>query len=99
MPLFCLHAHDKKDGGAAIRAANRPAHLEWASAFADKICMAGPLLSDDGENMVGSVFIINMESLDAVKTLMADDPYNKADLFERVDIRPTKWLIGNGKPE
>lgn len=99
MPLFCLHALDHPTEGAAIRAANRPAHLQWAAAHASKIRMAGPLLSDDGEDMIGSLFILDMASLDDVKALAEDDPYRKAGLFHRVDIRPVKWLLGDGKPQ
>tara|TARA_R110000803_G_scaffold17676_3_gene47557 strand:- start:1681 stop:1980 length:300 start_codon:yes stop_codon:yes gene_type:complete len=98
MPLFCLHCLDKRDGGAALRAKARPAHLEWAVSLGDVVRMAGPLLADDGETMIGSVFLVQADSLAAAKALSADDPYSKAGVFERVDMHETRWSIGEGKP-
>jgi len=94
MPLFTLHALDKTDGGAAIRAANRSNHLEWAGKLGDRLRVGGPLLSDDGEQMIGSLLIIEAESLESLRAEMAEDPYAKAGLFERVTLTPFKWLIG-----
>lgn len=99
MPLFCLHALDHDTKGPAIRAANRPDHLEWAATHADKIRMAGPLLSEDGEQMIGSMFILEMDTLEDVKAWIATDPYQKAGLSKRVDLHPVKWLLGEGKPQ
>tara|TARA_R110000803_G_scaffold59340_3_gene117911 strand:- start:1331 stop:1630 length:300 start_codon:yes stop_codon:yes gene_type:complete len=98
MPLFCLHCLDRQDGGAALRAKARPAHLEWAVGLGDVVRMAGPLLADDGETMVGSIFLVQAESLAAAKTLSSQDPYALAGVFERVDMHEIRWSIGDGKP-
>ena len=58
--------------------------------------MAGPVLSDDGENMIGSTFVIEFDSLAEVQAWAADDPYAKAGLFNRTEITPFLWLIGDG---
>ena len=99
MPLFAVYAVDKAETGPDIRAKNRPAHLEWARALGNKLRVGGPLLSDDGEQMVGSFLIIEFESLNALKAHLKTDPYAIGGLFERVDVKPYKWLIGDGKPE
>ena len=99
MPLFVVHALDKSDTGPAIRAENRPAHLEWARALGDRLKVGGPLLSDDGEQMIGSLLIIEYDSLDALKAHLETDPYAIGGLFQCVDVHPFKWLIGAGKPE
>ena len=95
MPLFILNARDKANA-LDLRMANRPDHLEWAKEAADKIRMAGPVFAEDGETFAGSVFVIEMESLDAVKAWAAEDPYAKAGLFETVEIKHFAWLLGNG---
>ena len=95
MPLFLIHATDRPDA-IETRLANRPAHLDWAGKSADCIKMAGPFFADDGETFAGSVFVIEMETLDDVKSWAANDPYARAGLFERVDIRPFTWAIGTG---
>ena len=95
MPQYILYACDKP-GALGLRMASRPAHLDWAKRHADSILMAGPIFADDGTTFVGSVFVVEMESLEAVRQWASDDPYARAGLFATVDIRPFRWLIGNG---
>lgn len=47
--------------------------------------------------MIGSVFLVEADDLASAKALAEQDPYNKAGVFDRVDVRETKWLIGQGK--
>ena len=98
MPYFIVFAKDKKESGAAIRAANRSAHLEWTKTFGDKLKVGGPLMSDDQQAMIGSLLIIEYESLDALKAYLKSDPYAQAGLFQSVDVRPYTWLLGTTKP-
>lgn len=96
MPLFLINARDRADS-LDLRLANRQAHLDWSGDFHDRIIMAGPVTLDDGETMAGSTFVIEFDTLDEAKAWAADDPYAKAGLFEQTEIRPFKWLIGDGK--
>lgn len=95
MPLFLINARDKAKSGD-LRLATRQAHLEWAGDSRHRIAMAGPVLSEDGETMCGSTFVIEFDSLDEAKAWAAEDPYAKAGLFERTEIIPFIWLIGDG---
>lgn len=95
MPLFLVNARDKANS-SDLRKATRQAHLEWAGESRHKIAMAGPVLTDDGETMIGSTFVIEFDTLDEVKAWAAEDPYAKAGLFDRTEIIPFLWLIGDG---
>jgi len=95
MPLFMIYALDRPDS-RDLRMAHRAAHLDWAAAFAERIAMAGPVFAEDGDTFAGSVFILECESLDAARAWHAQDPYVRAGLFETVDIRPVRWLLGDG---
>lgn len=95
MPLFLVNARDKANH-SDLRQSTRQAHLEWAGEYRHKIAMAGPVLSDDGDTMIGSTFVIEFDTLDEVKSWAADDPYAKAGLFDRTEIIPFIWLIGDG---
>ena len=95
MPLFLVNARDKAKS-ADLRQATRQAHLQWAGESRHKIAMAGPVLSDDGETMIGSTFVIEFATLDEARSWAAEDPYAKAGLFERTEIIPFIWLIGDG---
>ena len=95
MAQFIIYCLDKPDS-LALRMANRPAHLDWARGHSASILMAGPLFAEDGETFAGSVFIIEADDLASVREWQASDPYVIAGLFDRVDIRPCRWVLGSG---
>jgi len=84
---FCITCLDKPDS-MAIRMANREAHLAGLKPTANKILAAGPLLSDDGQSMVGSVLIIDFADKAAAEDFARNDPYAMAGLFASVSVRP-----------
>ncbi len=86
--LICID----KPGHLHVRQENRPAHLEHINT-SGVVEMAGPFLSDSGE-MVGSLVILNVPDLAAAQDWAANDPYAKAGLFQSVDIREWKKVIG-----
>ncbi len=85
MPRFALICTDKP-GSLALRQATRPDHLAYVAAAGGAVKMAGPFLDDAGQ-MAGSLLIVEADDLDAARAFSADDPYARAGLFERVDIR------------
>ncbi|MCK5777411.1 MAG: YciI family protein [Rhodospirillales bacterium] len=87
--IYCLD----KDGHADVRTENRPQHVEYLKASADKIVCAGPLLTDDGEGMIGSTLVMKFADRSEAEAWAANDPYAKAGLFESVDIRPWKKVF------
>ena len=89
--LFALYCEDKPDS-EELRKANRDAHLAYAGEH--QIEFAGPLLSDDGERMVGSLIILDAADLAAAQAFAEHDPYAKAQLFAEVKIRPIRKAIG-----
>ena len=86
--LICID----KPGHLHVRQENRPAHLAHIQS-SGLVEMAGPFLSEAGE-MVGSLVILLVETLDEARNLAANDPYAKAGLFQSVDIREWKKVIG-----
>ncbi|MEL7547016.1 MAG: YciI family protein [Pseudomonadota bacterium] len=95
MPLYLINARDKVDS-LDLRIATRTEHLNWVGNALDKVLMAGPVLAEDESTMAGSTFVIEAESLEAARRWAAEDPYKKAGLFDRVEIIPFKWTIGDG---
>lgn len=89
---FVIYCQDKA-GHQQVRLDNRPAHVEYLKANADKIVAAGPLLSDDGEGMVGSTLIMAFADRAEADAWAANDPYAKAGLFESVTITPWKKVF------
>jgi hypothetical protein len=93
MALFVLTCIDKQNA-LALRMATREAHFAWARSLpAGAIRLGGPFLDAKGD-MAGSLIIIEAEDMAAAEAFSLADPYRKAGLFERVDIRPWKATFG-----
>jgi uncharacterized protein YciI len=92
MTLYALMCFDKPDS-LSLRMANRDAHLAYASDHMALIKAAGPYFDEAG-TMSGSMFLMEADSADAVRAFNADDPYTKAGLFERVEVRGWRVTLG-----
>ncbi len=90
--LYVLFCEDKPDS-EALRLSNRENHLEWVGGKTDQIRLAGPMLSDDGEHMLGSMFILEAESLEAVRVFNEQDPYTLAGLWGNVVVHAFRQVI------
>jgi uncharacterized protein YciI len=89
---FVIHCTDKADHGH-VRAENRPAHVDYLKAHADRIVAAGPTLSEDFESMTGSVLIMEFDGCAEAEAWADGDPYKQAGLFESVSIQPWKKVF------
>ncbi len=90
--FYVIHCIDKP-GKTEVRAAHRTAHLGYLTTYEDKVFLAGPTLSEDGETMTGSLLILDLENRAAAEEFVAGDPYSMAELFERVIIQPWKKVL------
>ncbi|WP_424832100.1 YciI family protein [Ruegeria sp.] len=88
--LIALIARDK-DGALQTRLDNRAAHLAYIEETG-VVAQAGPLLN--GDAMIGSLIILDVEDLTAAQSWADNDPYAKAGLFQSVDLIPWKKVIG-----
>lgn len=86
--LFAIHALDRA-GALSTRLAHYDAHkafLSDTSRFGITIVMSGPLVSDDGETMIGSLFLVDAPSRTEVEVFNRADPFAAAGIWERVSI-------------
>ncbi len=90
--LFMLFCNDKPDH-EQVRLDTRQAHLDYLGGFKDRALVVGPTLTDDGQHMNGSLLILDFADLKEAEDFAANDPYNKAGLFESVTIRAWKKVI------
>ncbi|MDB5459324.1 MAG: hypothetical protein JWO72_1065 [Caulobacteraceae bacterium] len=92
MPMFVLHCLDKPDS-FALRAATREAHLTYVGAH-PAMRIGGPYLDREG-SPVGSMIVVETSDEAAARAFSKDDPYNRAGLFEAVEIRPWVHFAGH----
>lgn len=90
--LFVILCSDRPDR-EHVRLQNRSAHLAFLEDYKDRLIAAGPLQSDDGAHMSGSLLIMDFPDRAAVEAFAAKDPYNLAELFESVVIRRWKKVL------
>lgn len=88
--LFAVMCTDKP-GALEVRKANREEHLAYLGRH--DVQFAGPFLSDEGAP-IGSLIVVELADRAAAEAFCDNDPYAKADLFERVEIRAWKRAVG-----
>ena len=88
--LFVIIAKDHADS-TELRANTRPTHLEHLERH--DVHYAGPMLSDDQTQPIGSVVIVDVADLTAARDFAASDPYSVAGLFTEVSVHPFKQVI------
>ncbi len=92
MPAYILLCHDKADHGA-LRAKTREAHLGYIQDAAGSFLLAGPMLDND-DHPIGSMLIIKADNIEEAKRFAANDPYAQPGLFQTVEVRPYKIVMG-----
>jgi len=90
--MFAVECRDKT-GALQIRLDNRAAHLDFLGTHPEKVVLAGPLLTDDHQSPVGSLLVLDFDDRAALDAFLAQDPYAKAGLFERVDVLPFRKVL------
>jgi uncharacterized protein YciI len=91
MNLYMVYRVDRVDGQAeAIRAATRPAHRAYMDRFAARVRLGGPILGADGRGC-GGLMLVEAENEQAVRDMVANDPFELAGLSVRIDIHPFRW--------
>ena len=90
--LFVVTAFDRP-GAAELRARHRPAHLEYLKGRASQI-RAGGAMPDPDEQPIGRLLIIAAAVGGAAEALVAGDPFRTEGVFERVEVRPWRAVLG-----
>lgn len=85
-----------------VRERTRPEHRRYLRNHGVptvRVLLAGPTLDPAGNHMNGTFLVIEANCLSDVAMFIAADPYSKAELFERVDIRPWRCGLGAIQPD
>jgi uncharacterized protein YciI len=88
MPLFAVHAIDRPDT-LQLRLDHYAAHrafVEDQEAQGITVILSGPLQSDDGELMTGSLFVLEACDRVAIDSFVANDPFTRQGVWGEVRI-------------
>jgi len=95
--FYAIFATDKP-GMRDVRERMRPAHRAYLRAAASQsvfVRLGGPTLDAHDDAMNGTLLVVEAERLEDVERFLLEDPYMHAGLFERIEIRPWDWSLGN----
>ena len=92
MPLFAIVCKDKP-GALETRLATRPTHLDYLNS-SKTLKLAGALLDDAG-GPIGSIIVVEAETLAEAQAQADNDPFTGAGVFESVEVRQWRLAIGS----
>lgn len=98
--LFSIMLLDKP-GHGYLRKEKRSEHLDYLRRVADSIAFAGPLTNDDGQEMIGSLLVIDFPSRSAAQAWLADEPFAGAGLYASTALYvfANRWPQKAGFPD
>ncbi|GJD45822.1 hypothetical protein AFCDBAGC_3699 [Methylobacterium cerastii] len=85
---FIIETFDKP-GHQHLRREARAEHLAFLEAQAALLLACGAKLADDGSDAGGGLYVVDVETRAEAEAFIAEDPFTKAGLFERVAIQ--RW--------
>ncbi len=89
---FLIVAFDRPDIGGARRVALRQAHHAYQATVMDRFVTRGPLLSDDGLAIRGSLMIMEYPDREALDAFWDAEPLQSGGVFG--EVRISRWRYG-----
>jgi uncharacterized protein YciI len=83
--IRAIYVRDCKAAWSAFLAA----HIAYLKGVSDKILAAGGLLSDDGSQTIGALYLIEAKDHEAARRFIDADPFLTGGVIETVEI--TRW--------
>jgi uncharacterized protein len=99
MPQFLVTIYDGIDAEApARRQATRPAHLDGlnGNVASGKLVFGGPIF-DEAQKPIGSFLLADCVDRAELDAMIANDPYTKGNVWQRVDVKPVRLVVQDGK--
>ena len=91
---FVVHCLDKPDA-TPLRLQHYEDHKAHLATGDVATVISGPLLGDDGETMIGSLFIFDAETRQEVENFNSADPFSRAGVWANVSIHPFLMRVDN----
>ena len=91
--LFVIHALDH-EVMVEKRLELIGAHRDYAAKSDVKIAISGPLTADDGETVIGSLLIVDVENRAEAEDFAKHYPLAKAGIWKQLDITAFQRRVG-----
>ena len=84
-----------KPGSEAARRTLLAEQQRYVKTFGERVIGYGHFVSDDGRDTLGTSFFMQLDDRAAADKFLADEPMNKAGVYERVEVN--RWSNSFGK--
>jgi uncharacterized protein YciI len=91
---FIVHCLDHPNA-VEKRLSHYDAHKAYLGSGKTKTVISGPLLADDNETMIGSLFLFEADTKEEVVAFNQADPFNAAGVWASVHIHPFAKRVDN----
>jgi uncharacterized protein YciI len=97
--IFAIMLMDRP-GTAELRVQVRPEHRAYLALEAERMAFAGPLTSEDGKIVTGSLLVMDFPSKAAVDEWLSNEPFTKAGVYEKpiIHVFNNMWAQKVGFP-
>ena len=99
MPQFLVTLYDVAEAEApARRQSTRPAHLAGltANVASGKLVFGGPIF-DEAQQPIGSFLLVDCADRAELDAMIANDPYTRGNVWQRVEVKPVRLVVQDGK--
>ena len=86
-----------KENHQELRQALRQEHLDFLNQRLELLLACGAKLNDDGSDLGGGVYIIDVDTRDAAQNFIENDPFYIGGLFEKIKIGCWRKAYFDGK--
>jgi uncharacterized protein YciI len=90
---YFVHGRDAP-GARRVREQHTEAHWAYMDRYASTLIARGPTLTEDGEDVTGSVHLVELPGREAAQTFASNDPYHQAGVFADVLLRRWRSALG-----
>jgi uncharacterized protein YciI len=84
-----------RPGARDLRHEHTEAHWAYMDEYASALIARGPTLTEDGQQVTGSVHIVEVSDPRMAQSFAFDDPYNRAGVF--ADVLMRRWASTLGR--
>ncbi len=86
-----------RPGAAEARFAHRAEHLDYMIAALPRTIAGGALMGEAGD-AIGMLVVLDAPDRAVAERFVADEPYNRAGLFERVELSALRLMSPEPEP-
>jgi uncharacterized protein len=79
-------------GGHDLRAKHREAHEAYLAQHAGMVMTRGPLVTDDGVGVIGSVLLLDVPDMNTARAFMEQEPFYGNGVYKEINFH--RWRFG-----